>query len=447
MGIKLLLIHQNFPAQYYNIARHYAADPANTVAAVGDEGNVRNRPRIPGVNLLGYPSPRPPSRHTHHYLRGHEECVRRGQAVARLLAQMRDQGFTPDVILVHPDWGEGLFIRLVYPDTPIMAYAEYWFGFADPALDFDPDSQASPDERCMAQYSNATRALSFAEADALQTPTRFQLDAMPPAFRDRAEFLYDGVHTEYFQPNDAAVLELPPAKTTINAENAPLPKWYPQRRESLILTRKDTVITFINRVLEPFRGWHVFARALPRIQRACPEAHIVIIGRTGAPGAGGYGPPPDPGVHKSRNWRDALLRELQDKLDFSRLHFTGLITQDQIRAAIRVSRAHVYLTYPFVLSYSPVEAMCCAAPLILSDTAPCREIADHEAEALFVDFHSPEEVAETVIRLVRDPSLARRLGLAARKRAVLEYGLEIWTPRWVRVIENLAAKGEFVQGQ
>ena len=438
MGLNLIIIHQNFPAQYYNIARHYAADPDNTVAAIGDAANVRHRPRIPGVNLLAYPAPQPASRHTHHYVRRHEENVRRGQAVARLLAQMRGQGFTPDVILVHPDWGEGLFIRLVYPDTPILAYAEHWSGLSDPVLDFDPEFPASPDERCLAEYSNATRALVFTGADALQAPTRFQLDALPPLFRERAALLYDGVHTKYFQPEAEAALVLPPAKAAVNAENAALPKWFPQRKEAATLTRRDTVITFINRVLEPYRGWHVFARALPRIQEACPEAHLVLIGRTGAPGAWGYGPPPDSRARKSRNWRDALLEELRGKLDCSRLHFMGLLPQERTREALRISRAHVYLSYPFVLSYSPVEAMSCAAPLVLSDTAPCREIADHEAEALFVDFHSPEEIAETVIRLVRDQPLARRLGLAARERALRDYDLNVWLPRWTSLIEDLA---------
>ena len=446
MGLKLLFIHQNFPSQYANIARHYAADPSNTVAAVGDAANLRKRVRIPGVNLLGYNAPSPPDRHTHHYLRNHEEYVRRGQAVARLLAQMRDQGFTPDVILVHPSWGEGLFIRLVYPDVPILAYAEYWTGLGDPSLSFDPEFPVSQDQRCMAQYANATQALTLTDADALQTPTRFQLSTLPPSLRERAVILYDGVDTEAFQPDAKASLTLPPTKTTFNRENVPLPFWVPLRKEPLSLTRADTVITFINRVLEPYRGWPSFARACPLIQEACPEAHILIIGRTGAPGAGGYGPPPGAYARKAGNWRDVMLEKLRGKLDYSRLHFAGELPMADTRAALQLSRAHVYLTYPFVVSYSPVEAMSCAAPLILSDVEPCREIAAHESEAhggeaLFVDFHSPERIAEAVILLVRDQASAERLGLAARERALKEYDVDIWLPRWTELIEKLAGRG------
>jgi glycosyltransferase involved in cell wall biosynthesis len=436
--VKLLFIHQNFPAQYLHIARHCAADPANTVAAVGEAANVRRRPRIPGVNLLGYESPPPPSRHTHHYLRRHEEDVRRGQAVARLLAQMRDQGFMPDLILVHPGWGEGLFIRLVYPDVPVLAYVEYWTGFGDPGLGFDPEFPVTADQRCMAEYANATQAVSLATADALQTLTRFQLSTLPPPFRERATVLFDGVDTDYFRPDEAASLTLPPARASFNRENAALPKWFPLRGEALTLTRDDTVITFVSRILEPYRGWPNFARALPRIQAACPEAHILIIGRTGFPGAGGYGPPPAAYGLKAGNWRDLLLEEVRGKLDYSRLHLAGELSAADTRAALQLSRAHVYLTCPFVLGYSPVEAMSCAAPLILSDNQPCREIADHGAEALFVDFHSPEEIAGAVIRLLRDPALAGRLGRAARERALKDYAAALWMPRWMQLIEKVA---------
>ena len=135
-----------------------------------------------------------------------------------------------------------------------------------------------------------------------------------------------------------------------------------------------------------------------------------------------------------------MLEELKDSVDWSRLHFTGMLPQKTMRDTLRLSRAHVYLSYPFVLSYSPVEAMLCAAPLVLSDTVPCREIADHEVEALFVDFHSPAQIAEAVIHLLQEPLLALRLGVAARERAMREYDLDVWLPRWIKMIDDLANK-------
>ena len=213
------------------------------------------------------------------------------------------------------------------------------------------------------------------------------------------------------------------------------------RKEPLTLTRADTVITFINRILEPYRGWPSFARSLPYIQKACPDAHIVIIGRAGTPGMGGYGPPPEAYGRKPGTWRDHMLKELSGKLDYDRLHFTGELPPADCRSAIQLSRAHVYLTYPFVLSYSPIDAMCCAAPLVLSNNQPCLEIADHGEQALFANFHSPEEIADTVIELVRNPARGERLGRAARERALKDYSADVCIPRWTGLIERTISQG------
>ncbi|GHU10417.1 glycosyl transferase [Betaproteobacteria bacterium] len=430
-GLRLLFVHQNFPSQYYHIARCYAADPDNTVIALGDAANLRQRPAVPGVIPVGWelpPSTPKPNQHTHHYVRRFEADTRRGQAAARVMARLRDQGFIPDIILVHPDWGEGLFIRLIWPDAPILAYAEHYAQWDDPALDFDPAFPATPDTRCAAQAANATRAITLADADHLQTPTRFQLARLPESFRARTSLLYDGINTAAFSPDPDAVLELPPTKTAFNAENAALPSWFPLRGEPLRLTKQETVVTFINRTLEPWRGWRTFVRAIPHIQKAHPEAHFVIVGRTG----GGYGPAPERG-----NWRDIFLAEQRAALDLSRLHFTGAVPPETIRAVLTVSRAHVYLSHPFVLSYSPVEAMSCACPLVLGDTEATREIAAHEQHALFADGLDPQAVAEAVLRLLDDEDLSRRLGQAARARAREHYDLKVCLPEWERVINHL----------
>ena len=436
-GRKLLFVHQSFPAQYFHIARHYAADPANTVIAVGEAIKLRRHSAVPGVIRLGYELPASATQghpHTHHYLRGHEAAVRRGQAAARLMTDIRAQGFTPDLILCHPAWGEALFLRMVWPRAPILAYAEWYADPNDRLWDFDPEFPSTTDMRCRAQAANATLAVSYADATCLQTPTRFQWKHLPPAFRERTEILYDGIRTEEFHPDPDATLVLEADEKYFSEENPPLPDWFPRRRESLTLTRADTTITFINRVLEPYRGWHGFARAVPLIQRAFPKAHVVVAGR--ARGLGAYGPPPSSG-----NWRDLYLNEIRSRLDPSRLHFTGTVPLDVVYRLLTVSRAHVYLTYPFVLSYSPVEAMSCATPLVLSDGEATREVAEGEKHALFVDFHSPEAIAAAVIRLLRDPERAEAMGRAAREHVIGNYDLEgVWLPKWKRVIEALAER-------
>jgi hypothetical protein len=155
------------------------------------------------------------------------------------------------LICVHPYWGEALFIQLIWPEVPILAYAEWYADLNGGIWDFDPELPAPMDRRCLAQAGNAATAISYAEATSLQTPTRFQWESLPPAFRERADILYDGIRTEEFRPDPAAVLTLEPDGKRFSGENPPPPNWFPRRREALTLTRADTVVTFINRVLEP----------------------------------------------------------------------------------------------------------------------------------------------------------------------------------------------------
>jgi glycosyltransferase involved in cell wall biosynthesis len=440
-GLNLLFIHQNFPAQYYHVAEHYAADPANTVIGLGEAANMRRNPVLPGVIRLGYDLPATAgkgdsSAPLYPYVRRYQAETRRGHAAARLMMQIRERGFTPDVICVHPAWGEALFIRLIWPDVPLMAYAETYAKLDDPVWDFDPAFPTSLDTRALIHAGNATLAVSYADATHLHTTTRFLWECLPSAFRERTEILYDGIHTGEYRPDPETPLILAPTAQSVTPENPPLPEWFPRRREPLVLTRADTVVTFVNRVIEPYRGWHSFTRAIPFIQKVFPEAHFVITGR--AAGNGAYGPPP-----KTGNWRDLYLEEIRGRVDPNRLHLIGTVPTETVLRMLRVSKAHVYLTYPFVLSRSPVEAMSCATPLVFSDVAPTREVAEHEKQALFVDFHSPEDIAGAVIRLLREPEHAARLGQAARERVIREYDLEgIWLPQWRGAIERLARRGK-----
>ncbi|MDR3087612.1 MAG: hypothetical protein LBU45_06645 [Azoarcus sp.] len=228
---RLLFVHQNFPSQYYHIARRYTANPDNTVIAIGDAANLRLRPVVPGVILVGWELPPPAQKakqhthHTHHYVRRFEADVRRGQAAVRVMARLRDQGFTPDLILVHPDWGEGLFLRLIWrksrfwptPKTMTPRLTRFWIS----------TRSSSPRRSIAAQATNATRAITLAEADRLQTPTRFQFNRLPASFQAGTSLLYDGISAAFFSPNSGTsetsgtVLELPRPKRPFPPKTRP----------------------------------------------------------------------------------------------------------------------------------------------------------------------------------------------------------------------------------
>lgn len=431
---RILFIHQNFPSPYWNIASYYAANPNVQVAAVGDKANLMAREPVPNVARFGYDMPPGAAESADPLAADYEVHVRRGRAAAGILRDLRERDFVPDLICVNPDWGEGMFIRSVYPDTPILAYAEMYFHPDSPDLDFDPAFPVPDEGRRLAVSRNAARAMALAEADHLQTPTRWQYAMLPAAFRDRASILHEGIDSDFAKPNSWATFTVPPAAKVARPENAPLPDYVPEREKSLILDGKMEIVTFISRTLEPFMGWHSFSKALPLIQKRHPGAHCVIVGRT----SGGYGAQPPEGG----NWRDIYLEEVRDKLDFSRLHFLGNVSRQAVVKLLALSRAHVYLTYPHVLSRSPLEAMSCGAPLVASATGPVLEVAADGENALLVDFFSPEAIADAVSRLLSDESLRAKLGAAGRAHIIDGYDMKrVWLPRWNNVIRALA-RGE-----
>lgn len=437
-GLRVLFVHQNFPSPYWNIASRLAADPANEVAAIGDMANLRLREPVPNVARFGYETPPVTSPDADPLAADFDRQVRRGRAAAAVMRDLREHGFVPDIICVNPDWGEGMFIKTVFPDTPILAYAEMYFHPDSPDLDFDPAFPMDDEGRRLAVARNAARAMCLAEADYLQTPTRWQLAMLPPAFRSRSSLLHEGIDTDAAKPNSWATLTIPPSDKTAIPGNDPFPDYVPRREKALILDAKTEVISFVSRTLEPFMGWHTFARALPEIQRRRPNAHCVIVGRT----SGGYGAQPPDG----RNWRDIYLDEVRDGLDFSRLHFLGNIPSQQVLKLLALSRAHTYLTYPHVLSRSPLEAMSCGTPLVASCTGPMLEAATDGENALMVDFFSPGQVADAVVRILEDAELASRLGRAGRDHVIAAYDMKcVWLPRWEKVIRALARREAVAQ--
>ena len=434
-GIRLLFIHQNFPSQYRHVATHYAADEDNTVVVIGQSSNLRRSLHIPGAILMGYEVHMPPGERPNNPIAIYDEQLRRGQAVAMLMEHLRAQGFVPDVICVHPHWGEGLYLDLVYPGVPVLAYGEYYNHLQDPLFDFDPLYPATPEMRSQALIGNTANAVTLATATHVQTPTHFQFGRLPLSVQCRTSVMHEGIDTQWFQPPDNPTVTLLPTDQGHFDDFSPLPDYFPRRLTPLTLTREDKVVTYVSRTLEPLRGWVSFIRAVPLIQAAHPDAHIVVVGRTGE----GYGPPPPDG----KSWRDLLLDELHDKLDLTHLHFPGTLPYESLRGLYAVSGAHVYLTYPYVVSHSAVEAMSMGAPLVFSDTAPVREIAGEDEEtAIFVDFHSPSAISDAVNLLLNDPDLQVRLGKAARRRAVEAYDMQrICLPKWIALIEALA-RGE-----
>ena len=400
-----LFIHQNFPGQYLNLVRHFARDPNNTVYFISQP----NQNWIDGViKLVYYPDPGAVT-NCHAYTTEFDSAMRHGSGVARCLTLLKQQGVRPDLILGHSGWGETLFVKDVYPDVPVMAYFEYYYQAEGADADFDPEFQAIPANPFQLRARNATNVMSWVGADWGNTPTNWQHSLYPAELRKKISIIHEGIDTDLVCPDPAAWLAVGPDKR--------------------ILRAGDEIITYVSRNLEPYRGFHTFMRALPQILRQRPNAHVVIVGGD----AVSYGV----ALPDGRTYRQKMIEEVGSGIDFRRVHFMGQIDYTSYLRLLQISSAHVYLTYPFVLSWSFLEAMAAGCALIASDTAPVLELAEDERNALLVDFHSPDEVAERILEVLDDRQLARSLGEAARRDICESFDLTTRIlPQWVALTNS-----------
>jgi glycosyltransferase involved in cell wall biosynthesis len=326
---------------------------------------------------------------------GTEASVRRGQAVARLALELRNQGFVPDVICVHPGWGESLFLRDVFPTAKILLYLEFFYRATGSDMQFDPEFPSTLDDACRLRIRNSTQLLSLDSADGGISPTSWQRDQFPDTYRDRIRVIHDGVDTTRVRPGLVASFILPDGRGTLRTG--------------------DEVVTYVARNLEPYRGIHPFLRSLPAILKARPNAHVLIVGGDDV----SYGRR----LPEGESYRSLYMREIEGNVDASRIHFLGKLPYDDYLDVLRLSSAHVYLTYPFVLSWSMLEAMACECLLIGSATPPVQEVIQHERNGLLVDFFSPSSISEAVIYALAHQKETARLRRQARLDVQSQYDL------------------------
>jgi glycosyltransferase involved in cell wall biosynthesis len=385
--MNVLFIHNNFPAQYNHLARALAQKSGVRVVAIG----TRSAKPIPGVDLRRYVVPGADASETHPFARRFDLECRRAEQVLYALSALTSSGFTPDLVLAHPGWGESLPLRAVFRGAKIVSYCEFYYRRDGQDVGFDPEfGDAGADSHVALHLKNAATLLALIESDAGVSPTQWQKSTYPKEFQDRIEVFHEGVDTEFFKPNPDAVFRLPNG-----------------RRFSC----KDEVVTFVARNLEPLRGYHLFMRALPRILETRPKAEILIVGENGV----SYGRLPPEG----QTWKSIFYKEVVGRIDRRRVHFTGRLPYSEYLTALQISSAHIYFTYPFVLSWSVLEAMSAGCLVIGSDTAPVREVVIHEENGLLSPFFDADQLADHIVRALAEPNRFRELRAQAR-RTVLE---------------------------
>jgi glycosyltransferase involved in cell wall biosynthesis len=400
--MNLLFLHQNAPGQFGALIAALAA-AGHRVAVIGARPGLA----LPGVGCIAYtPEATVPAGHP--FLRPAEAAIRRGRQVAGICAGLARNGFTPDVVVAHPGWGESLFVKEVWPATKLLHYCEFYYNAHGADVNFDPAQQQGLDGDCATRARNAHLLLALAAEDAGWSPTEWQRAQFPAAFRADIAVIPDGVDTDLFRPDPAARFATP---------------------NGTVLAPGDEVVTYVARNLEPYRGFPSFMRALPAILRARPAAHVVVLGGD----ATSYGKPPADG----RTWRQVLTDEIGGVP--ARVHFLGRIARADYRTLLQVSAAHVYLTVPFVLSWSMLEAMAAGCLVVGSATPPVQEMIVDGENGVLVDFFDPAGLAERVVAALADAKRPRPMRAAARRTVVARYGRAEALARQIAAISALAA--------
>jgi glycosyltransferase involved in cell wall biosynthesis len=380
-----------------HLARHYAARREHQVVALLEAKNLRPQAQIPGARVYGYALAPLPQGKADRFDASLHNAVHRGKAVAQAAWRLHRAGFRPDVVFAHIGWGEALFLKDVFPDARVVLYGEFFYRAQGADFDFDPEFPANDEKRLRLRVMNAPLLMSLAAADACVAPTRWQQRQFPRQHQPGIAVLHDGIDTQQARP-------------------------VPERQH-------EELVTYVSRNLEPYRGFHSFMRAIPEIQRRRPGARIVIVGGDEV----SYSPrlPGD-------TYRNRLLRELEGRIDLSRVQFMPRLPHDAYLDLLRRSSVHVYLTYPFVLSWSAMEAMACGCLVVGSRTPPVEELVRDGENGLLAGFFSPEEIAAQVAFALQHQNELQPLRKAARQTILANYDLKsVCLPAQLRFVSGI----------
>jgi len=399
--MNILFLHRNFLAQFRHIAVELAKDPNNKVFFITNNDKLQ----LKGINKLIYKLKREVPPDCHRYLRFYEESIIHAQATAEVALALKESGFKPDIIYGHT-WGQTMFMKEVFPDVPLLCYFEWFYNAEGADVGFD-GKILNVDERAKLRCKNSHLYVDLDICDAGICPTNWQRSQFPEKFHDKIKVLHDGVDTDFCAPNKDAKFFI--------------------KEKNLELTTKDEVITYATRGMEAYRGFPEFMRAASILLKKRPNPQIVIGGEDRVC----YGP-----QVIGTTYKEMMLKELPD-LDLSRVHFVGGLPFNEYVKLLQISSVHVYLTYPFVLSWSLLDAMACECCIVASDTKPVLEVMQDHHNALLTDFYNVDGIVEKVEYALDNQDMMEEIRHNARKTIVDNYALKNLLPKHIEYVKQL----------
>lgn len=407
--MKFLFVHQNFPGQFLHIVRHLVESQQHEIVFITEpNANV-----ISGVRKVPYAKPLPAAAETHIAAKELDGGVRRADSVLRVALSLKSLGFTPDIMIGHHGWGEMLNLVDVWPKVPLYGYFEFYYNPDKADVGFDPEFPSDPYDAPRIRAKNAINHIALNLGQHGHSPTRWQWSTYPDWARERIDLLWEGVDLDTCHPDPAS-------------------RRKPLTIGGMTVKPSDKLVTYVSRDLEPYRGFHLMMRALPQLQRARKDLKVIMVGSDGV----SYGTMPAGGG----TWRDRMMLEVGDAIDLDRVVFPGRVPYADYLALIKRSDVHVYLTYPFVASWSLRESQAMGCAVVGSDTQPVREFITHGENGLLTSFFDPSALADAVLGLLEDKDLQQRLRANARTYAERNLSMADYITAYRAAIERLTGQ-------
>lgn len=406
--MNLLFVHQNFPGQFVHIINYLASSGGHSIVGLGINPLKTTVPK--NVNYIRYQPKQSSSALIHPFVIDIETKCIRGDACAEAALKLKKKGFKPDIIYAHPGWGESLFLKDIWPEVPLLNYQEIYYQShgLDHGFDAEFENKSSWKDEGMIRMKKLFLHACLDAGDWNITPTQFQKNSFPTMWHNKFSVIHDGISIDINRANISKCV-------SINGQ---------------VYRPGEQIITYINRALEPHRGIHTLSRAIPKILTDNPNARIIIVGDSNQ---AGYGPKP-----KTGTWKDHFFKEIEDSYEKERVNFAGIISRSELSSMLQISAAHIYLTYPFVLSWSMLEAMSHGCIVIASSTEPVTEVIYNGKNGLLVDFFDANQLAETIKYVLNTKSLSAQIRKNAMQTILDKYNLNHCLKKQLELIKSVA---------
>jgi len=398
--MNILFLHRNFPAQFRYIAPALANDKDNKVVFITNNTTTN----LPNITKVSYKLKRQVPDDCHRYLRFYEESVIHAQSTAEATIYLKNQGFKPDIIYGHT-WGQTMYMKDIFPEVPLLCYFEWFYNSKGGDVGFD-GKVPNIDDLAKLRSKNAHLLIDLYSCDAGICPTKFQMKQFPKEYAYKIKVLHDGIDTDFCTPKDDTLFKI--------------------EDKNLTLSRNDEVVTYATRGMEAYRGFPEFMKAVEILQKKRPNVQVIIGGEDRVC----YGP-----KLAGTTYKKMMLEKLD--LDLSRIHFVGSLPFNKYIDLLRISSAHVYLTYPFVCSWSLLDSMSCACPVVASATEPVTEFIEDNKNGLLFDFYDIEQQVEKIEYALDNKEEMQVIRNNARQTILDNYRLKDLLPQHIEYIKSL----------